>query len=169
MLEWPVLVRLVSHVLTSLSSDMMQSGHRKWHWTETALLKITNDIFEGFNSRKSMILVALDQSDDLVSVTVSDNNDQTFSLVARRRITTYELIIIYMIRYLNMWPKPWRSAWMGPDSTVVMHYWLAMKARYKFDKMIMLRLKAVPFIMVIIQLYMPIARHTDEEIEDIKV
>ena len=61
-LERLVLVRLVPHVSSSPSSDTMQSGYRKWHSTETALLKITNDIFDGFDSRRSTILVALDQS-----------------------------------------------------------------------------------------------------------
>jgi Reverse transcriptase (RNA-dependent DNA polymerase)/Endonuclease-reverse transcriptase len=61
-LERLVLSRLVPHVLSSPSSDMMQSGYRKWHSTETALLRVTNDIFESFDSRKSTILVTLDQS-----------------------------------------------------------------------------------------------------------
>ena len=61
-IERLVLARLVPHVSASPSSDMMQSGYRRWHSTETALLKITNDIFEGFDSHKSTILVALDQS-----------------------------------------------------------------------------------------------------------
>ena len=40
----------------------MQSAYRRRHSTETALLKITNDIYEGFDNRQSTILVALDQS-----------------------------------------------------------------------------------------------------------
>ena len=40
----------------------MQSAYRKHHSTETALLRITNDIYEGFENRQSTILVALDQS-----------------------------------------------------------------------------------------------------------
>ena len=51
-LERLVLARLISHVSTSPSLDPMQSGYRHWHSTETALLKITNDILDGFDSHK---------------------------------------------------------------------------------------------------------------------
>jgi hypothetical protein len=40
----------------------MQSAYRRRHSTATALLKITNDIYEGFDNQQSTILVALDQS-----------------------------------------------------------------------------------------------------------
>ena len=40
----------------------MQSAYRKSHSTETALLRIADDIFTGFDDHKSTILVALDQS-----------------------------------------------------------------------------------------------------------
>ena len=41
---------------------MVQSSYRRLHSTETALLKITDDIFAGFDNHQSTILVALDQS-----------------------------------------------------------------------------------------------------------
>ncbi len=40
----------------------MQSAYRRHHSTETALLKITTDVYAGFDSHQSTILVALDQS-----------------------------------------------------------------------------------------------------------
>ena len=40
----------------------MQSAYRKCHSTETALLKITDDIFNGFDDHRSTVLVALNQS-----------------------------------------------------------------------------------------------------------
>ena len=61
-LERLVLARIVPHVTASTNFDPMQSAYRKHHSTETALLKITNDIYEGFDNRQSTILVALDQS-----------------------------------------------------------------------------------------------------------
>ena len=61
-LERLVLARIVPHVTASTSFDPMQSAYRKHHSTETALLRITNDIYEGFENRQSTILVALDQS-----------------------------------------------------------------------------------------------------------
>jgi len=61
-LERLVLARIVPHVSVSPSFDAVQSAYRKSHSTETALLKITDDIFNGFNDHRSTILVALDQS-----------------------------------------------------------------------------------------------------------
>lgn len=61
-LERLVLARIISHVYASPSIDAVQSAYRKCHSTETALLKITDDIFAGFDVHQSTILVALDQS-----------------------------------------------------------------------------------------------------------
>ena len=57
-----VLARIVPHVSASPSFDAVQSAYRRHHSTETALLKITDDIFAGFGNHQSTILVALDQS-----------------------------------------------------------------------------------------------------------
>jgi Reverse transcriptase (RNA-dependent DNA polymerase) len=57
-----VLLRLVPHVSTSSSFDAIQSVYRRLHSTDTALLKITDDIFASFDNHQSTILVALDQS-----------------------------------------------------------------------------------------------------------
>jgi len=40
----------------------VQSAYRRYHSTETALLKITNDIYSEFDAHQSTVLVALDQS-----------------------------------------------------------------------------------------------------------
>ena len=56
------LTRIIPHVTKSPSFDAVQSAYRKSHSTETALLRITDDIFTGFDDHKSTILVALDQS-----------------------------------------------------------------------------------------------------------
>lgn len=61
-IERLALARIAPHVTTSPSFDPMQSAYRRRHSTETALLKITNDIYEGFDNRQSTILFALDQS-----------------------------------------------------------------------------------------------------------
>ena len=51
-----------SLVLASSNFDLVQSAYRKRHSTETALLKIVNDIYEGCHCHQSTILVASDQS-----------------------------------------------------------------------------------------------------------
>ena len=62
LLEQLVLSRVISHVSSSPSFDAVQSVYRRQHSTETALLKITNDIYAGFDTHQSTILAALDQS-----------------------------------------------------------------------------------------------------------
>ena len=62
MLERLVLIRIVPHVPSSPNFDEFQSAYRKHHSTETALLKVTDDIFAHFADHKSTILVALDQT-----------------------------------------------------------------------------------------------------------
>ena len=44
-IEWLVLARIVPHVTSSPNFDGMQSAYRIKHSTETALLKITNDVY----------------------------------------------------------------------------------------------------------------------------
>jgi Reverse transcriptase (RNA-dependent DNA polymerase) len=61
-LERLVLTRIVPLVSTSSNFDAHQSAYERHHSTETALLKITDDIFERFSDRQSTVLVALDQS-----------------------------------------------------------------------------------------------------------
>ena len=57
-----MLARIVPHASASPSFDAVQSAYRRHHSTETALLKITDDIYAGFSGHQSTILVALDQS-----------------------------------------------------------------------------------------------------------
>lgn len=61
MLERLALVSIIPHGLACSNFDPLQSAYRKLHSTETALFKIVNDIYEGFDCRQSTILVALDQ------------------------------------------------------------------------------------------------------------
>jgi len=61
-LERLALVRIIPHVMSSSNFNPLQSAYRKRHSTETALLRITNDILTGFDDHKSTLLVALDQS-----------------------------------------------------------------------------------------------------------
>jgi hypothetical protein len=62
LLERLVLTRLVQHVSLSPNFDVFQSAYKRHHSTETALLKLTDDIFARFADHRSTILVALDQS-----------------------------------------------------------------------------------------------------------
>jgi hypothetical protein len=64
----------------------MQSAYRKHHSTETALLRITDDVHNGFGSRQSTILVALDQSaafDCIDHSTLIRRLDHTFGVTGR--------------------------------------------------------------------------------------
>lgn len=61
-LERLVLTRITSHSSEWAAVDPYQSAYRRGHSTETALLRITSDIFEAFDAGQSVVLVALDQS-----------------------------------------------------------------------------------------------------------
>ena len=61
-LERLALARLFPHISISPSFCPLQSAYRKFHSTETALLKLTNDILETIDSGKITILTALDMS-----------------------------------------------------------------------------------------------------------
>jgi len=60
-LERLVLVQIVSHASTPSSFHMVHSAHRRVHLTETALLKITQDILASVDDHQSFILVTLEQ------------------------------------------------------------------------------------------------------------
>ncbi len=61
-IERLVLTRIIAHVSSSPSVDCLQSAYRRFHSTETALLKVTDDIYKAFNDGQSLLLVALDMS-----------------------------------------------------------------------------------------------------------
>jgi hypothetical protein len=81
-----VLARIVPHVSASASFDNVQSAYRRRHSTETALLKITDDIYAGFDGYQLTILVALDQSaafDCIDHSTLIRRLDHTFGVTAK--------------------------------------------------------------------------------------
>jgi hypothetical protein len=49
-LERLVLARITSHIDCSGAADCYQSVYRRGHSTETALLRVTNDVLEGFDA-----------------------------------------------------------------------------------------------------------------------
>ena len=61
-LERLALARFFLHISKSPSFSPLQSAYRKFYSTETALLKLTNDIMETIDSGKITILTALDMS-----------------------------------------------------------------------------------------------------------
>ena len=61
-LECLALKRLFPHISLSPSFSPLQSVYRKFHSTETALLKLTNDILDSIDHGKISILAALDMS-----------------------------------------------------------------------------------------------------------
>ena len=54
--------RLKLHIKTSPNSNLFQSAYKQFHSTETALMKILNDIYGNFDTQRVSILVALDLS-----------------------------------------------------------------------------------------------------------
>ena len=83
MLERLALARLFPNISISPSFCPLQSAYRKFHSTETALLKLTNDIMETIDSGKITILTALDMSaafDTLDHATLLHRLQHTFGL-----------------------------------------------------------------------------------------
>ena len=82
-LERLALACLLPHISISPSFGPLQSAYRKYHSTETALLKLTNDIMENIDSGKITILTALDMSaafDTLDHTTLLHRLQYTFGL-----------------------------------------------------------------------------------------
>ena len=82
-LERLALSRFFPHVSKSPSFSPLQSAYRKFHSTETALLKLTNDIMENIDSGKITILTVLDMSvafDTLDHITLLHRLQHTFGL-----------------------------------------------------------------------------------------
>ena len=82
-LERLALARLLPHLSISPSFSPLQSAYRKFHSTETALLKLTNDIMDSIDSGKVTILAALNMSaafDTLDHATLLHRLEHTFGL-----------------------------------------------------------------------------------------
>lgn len=61
-IERLVLARLTPHVAVSDKFNRMQSAYRKLHSTETALLKIMDDLYRIVDDKKAAVLIGLDLS-----------------------------------------------------------------------------------------------------------
>lgn len=61
-MERVCLARLLPHVATTGKFNPLQSAYRKHHSTETALLKILDDLYRIIDDRRSAVLVGLDLS-----------------------------------------------------------------------------------------------------------
>ena len=76
--------RITSYYNTLSATDPLQSAYRRNHSCETALLRVTNDIFEAVDAGESVLLVALDQSaafDCIDHHTLLDRLQHTYGLV----------------------------------------------------------------------------------------
>ena len=75
------LARLLPHVSSSPNFNPLQSAYRKCHSTETALLKMVNDIHEAMDTGRSTIMIALDMSAtfDTIDQVVLLNQHNTLS------------------------------------------------------------------------------------------
>ena len=61
-LEKLVVVRLEDHMCENLLYDPFQSAYRQQHSTETAILKVQNDVIAGLDAGKCTVLESLDLS-----------------------------------------------------------------------------------------------------------
>jgi hypothetical protein len=61
-IERACLVRLLPHVASTGNFSPLQSAYRKKHSTETALLKILDDLYRIVDSKKAAVLIGLDLS-----------------------------------------------------------------------------------------------------------
>ena len=57
-----VAVQLTKHVMTNNLDETFQSAYKEFHSTETALLRVHNDILCSLDQNKSVILLLLDLS-----------------------------------------------------------------------------------------------------------
>ena len=111
-LERLVLTRIASHTDRSPTSDPFQSAYRQGHSTETALLRVTNDIFDAFDTGQSVLLVALDLSaafDCIDHGTLIDRLRHTYGITG--------LALVWFRTYLN---SPWSFVrWKSCSSACV--------------------------------------------------
>ena len=61
-IERVIAARLVHHMLTSQLSDIFQSAYKQYHSTETALIRVQNDILQTIDQNGAVLLVLLDLS-----------------------------------------------------------------------------------------------------------
>ena len=62
MIEKVVAVQFKDHLIRNKLQELMQSAYRKGHSTETALLRVQNDILQAIDNNKIIMLVLLDLS-----------------------------------------------------------------------------------------------------------
>ena len=61
-LEKVVCSRIEKHLISNNLDEQHQSAYRKFHSTETALLKVQNDILQSLDKNNHTVLVMLDLS-----------------------------------------------------------------------------------------------------------
>ena len=62
LIEKAVAIQLIDHLVENKLMDTFQSAYRKFHSTETALLRVQNDILMGMDKGKVAMLLLLDMS-----------------------------------------------------------------------------------------------------------
>ena len=78
--------QLIKHVENSTSFNPYQSAYRKGYSTETALLKLLNDIYNAADCSKRSLLLLLDLSAAFDCIDINIQNDVSIIvLVVRRR------------------------------------------------------------------------------------
>ena len=81
-LELLFLRRILPHESSSPNYNQLQSAYRRSHSTETALLKMTDDIYTAMDSSQSTIMIALDMSAafDMIDHDVLQRLQNTFGI-----------------------------------------------------------------------------------------
>ena len=71
LIEKAVADQLNSYINKEVLSNFYQSAYKRWHSTETALLKIQNDIAASMDSGKAVALTLLDSQQHLILLTTT--------------------------------------------------------------------------------------------------
>ena len=67
-IEKAVATQLMEHLINNNLEEPLQSAYKRFHSTETALLKVQNDILIAIDNQKRVVLLLLDMSAAFVSV-----------------------------------------------------------------------------------------------------
>ena len=90
------LARLMPHIAASKSFSPMQSAYRKLHSTETALLKIMDDLYRIVDRKKSAVLISLDLS------AAFDTIDHTILIERLKlRFGVSDVVLNWIVTYLQ--------------------------------------------------------------------
>ena len=104
LIERIVCVQLVNHLDKNGLYEVFQSAYRQLHSTETALLRVQNDILQAVDSRGGAILVLFDLSAVFDTI---DHEEHLIHIVALREILSNGFIISERLCSMGKMLKVW--------------------------------------------------------------